>query len=224
MKIVSAFSSVGIGETLIHEQYPEAEWTAVEHERKIAEEYQRRFPAAEVIIGDAYEYVYQHANESDYCLCSPECQTHSKRTGVRKRDPVTPDYRLFDLIVFLRDEFHGKWWVENVNVPELRERTPRGVYLNVIERHLFWSNVRLVERERLPRRKFVYCGGYYKEQLQDTINWLGVQLSRRFRIRGNANPCQIYWEAYHPLTGLDCFRQFLYPVQTQLFPLMGKKT
>jgi len=218
MRILSAFSSVGIGETLIHEQYPEAEWTAIEYVKKIAEEYQRRFPAADVIVGDAYQYIYDHANEFDVILCSPECQTHSRRTAVRKRDPIVPDYRLFDLITFLNKNYKGKWWVENVNVPDLRENAPKNVYMSRIERHLFWSSVPLCQTICLPSRKWAYCGYYYPNQLQDAINWLGIQLSRKFYIRGNSNPSQIYWEAYHPLTGLDCFWQLFAPVQTVLFP------
>lgn len=218
MNVFSAFSSVGIGETLIHQYYPQFRYTAVEVVPKLAEEYARRFPGCQVLVGDAYEFVYDHCQDFHVICCSPECQTFSRRTGARKRDPILPDDRIFDLIDFLYKHFQGRWWVENVNTPYLRTQYKRGPFLARVERHLFWSNVPLVERARLPPRRFTYCGGHYPDQLKDTQEWLGVTLSKRFRIRGNANPCQVYWEAYHPLTGLDLFQQLLHPVQTTLNP------
>src|SRR5690606_22322754 len=98
----------------------EHEITAVEFDENIANVYKDLFPNDNVIVGDAHQYLLDHFKEFDFIWASPPCQTHSsfrQNIGVRFRgvEPVYPDMKLYQEIIFLQYNFDGKWVVENVN-------------------------------------------------------------------------------------------------------------
>jgi DNA (cytosine-5)-methyltransferase 1 len=124
--------------------------TAVELDPKIAAVYQELFPNDTVIVGDAHEYLKEHFNEFDFIWTSPPCQTHSsfrQNIGVRFRgvEPVYPDMKLYQEIIFLQHNFKGKWVVENVN-PYYTPLIDPNVEL---DRHKFWCNF------EIPKAEFV---------------------------------------------------------------------
>lgn len=132
------------------------EVTAVEFNEEIATIYKKLFPNDEVIIGDAHEYLLKHYKEYDFIWSSPPCQSHSSfRFNIcvrfRGTEPVYPDMKLYQEILFLRFHFKGKWVVENVK-PYYE---PLDKNFKLIQRHLFWSNfdIPIIEIEKDNIRK-----------------------------------------------------------------------
>ncbi len=119
---------------------------AVELDEELARLYQQRFPGDKVIVDDAHQYLLNHYREFDFIWSSPPCPTHSRarfwasKGGVH--NPVFPDMKLYEEILFLDNYFDGKWVVENV-VPfykPLLSATKLG-------RHLFWSNFNIPKKD-----------------------------------------------------------------------------
>lgn len=128
--------------------------TAVEYNDEIAEVYQDFYPDDTVIVTDAHEYLLEHFDEFDFIWTSPPCPTHSKlrknlsvETGA---DPVYPDLKLYEEILFLQGYFDGKWVVENVDpwYDPLIEPQKSG-------RHIFWANFDIPELESVEEIKNV---------------------------------------------------------------------
>lgn len=118
------------------------EVTAVEYDEELAKLYQERFPNDKVIVADAHQYLLNHYQEFDFIWSSPPCPTHSRARywgfGANGKNPVYPDMKLYQEVIFLDYHFKGKWVVENV-IPYYEPM------LNPIERdrHLYWTNFRL---------------------------------------------------------------------------------
>lgn len=138
MKILNLYCGIGGNRKLWGDEH---EVTAVEWDENIAAVYRDLFPHDTVIVGDAHEYLMKHFNDFDFIWSSPPCQTHSsfrQNIGVRFRgvEPVYPDMKLYQEIIFLQYNFNGKWVVENVN-PYYTPLIEPGVEL---DRHKFWCN------------------------------------------------------------------------------------
>jgi DNA (cytosine-5)-methyltransferase 1 len=147
MKILNLYSGIGGNRKLWGNEH---EVTAVELDSNIAAVYQNLFPNDNVIVGDAHEYLKEHFNEFDFIWTSPPCQTHSSmRQNIAVRfhgsEPVYPDMKLYQEIIFLQYNFKGKWVVENVN-PYYTPLIEPNVEL---DRHKFWCNF------DIPKAKFV---------------------------------------------------------------------
>ncbi|WP_163579082.1 DNA cytosine methyltransferase [Gracilibacillus saliphilus] len=145
MKILNLYSGIGGNRKLWGEEH---EITAVEMDENIAKVYQDLFPSDNVIIGDAHEYLKENFNEFDFIWSSPPCQSHSsfrQNIGVRYRGvkPVYPDMKLYEEIIFLQNNFEGKYVVENVR-PYYKTLIEPSIEL---DRHLFWSNVAIEPKE-----------------------------------------------------------------------------
>lgn len=218
MKILSAFSSVGIGETYIHHY---GNFTAIEIESKLANEYKIRFPNAEILIQDAYPYIYANYHKFDIILASPPCQSYSKLTQINSRQKTKPkpDERIFQLIQFLGENFNGIFIIENVNAKWLNENSLIWTPIKPVKigRHLFWSNKVIKNSFVYPTKNFRFdkqtdaegnltATQTYIKRLQD---WLGVKLSKNYYIRGNHDPGQIYREGIHPLLMKYIFDQIV---------------
>jgi DNA (cytosine-5)-methyltransferase 1 len=120
----------------------EIEVTAVEYDKDIAQEYQKRFPNDKVIITDAHQYLLDNYKDFDFIWSSPPCPSHSKiRITQKTREnfkAIYPDMKLYEEIIFLDNYFTGKYVVENVT-PYYEPLVPaqkRG-------RHLYWTNFTL---------------------------------------------------------------------------------
>lgn len=145
MKILNLYCGIGGNRKLWGNEH---EVTAVEFDENIAAVYKDLFPSDNVIIGDAHQYLLEHYNEFDFIWASPPCQTHSsfrQNIGVRFRgvEPVYPDMKLYQEIIFLQYNFKGKWVVENVN-PYYTPLIEPNVEL---DRHKFWCNFDIEKAE-----------------------------------------------------------------------------
>jgi len=116
--------------------------TAVELDQELAILYQDRFPNDKVIVADAHQYLLDHYKEFDFIWTSPPCPTHSRARywgiGANGKNPVYPDMKLYQEVIFLNYHFKGKFVVENV-IPYYEPM------LNPIKRgrHLYWTNFKL---------------------------------------------------------------------------------
>lgn len=145
MKILNLYCGIGGNRKLWGNEH---EITAVELNEDIAAVYNDLFPNDRLIIGDAHQYLLDHFQEFDFIWTSPPCPTHSsfrQNIGVRFRgvQPVYPDMKLYQEIIFLQYNFKGKWVVENVNpyyTPLVRPSVE-------LDRHLFWCNFDIEKAE-----------------------------------------------------------------------------
>ena len=94
------------------------------------------------MVADAHQYLLDHYQEFDFIWSSPPCPTHSRARywaiGANGKNPIFPDMKLYEEVIFLDYHFKGKWVVENVipyYEPMLNPKK-RG-------RHLYWTNFNL---------------------------------------------------------------------------------
>lgn len=139
MKILNLYCGIGGNRKLWGDEH---EITAVEMNEDIAAVYKDLFPNDNLIIGDAHQYLLDHYKEFDFIWTSPPCQTHSsfrQNIAVRFRgsEPVYPDMKLYQEIIFLQHNFNGNYIVENVR-PYYKPLIAPDIEL---DRHYFWSNM-----------------------------------------------------------------------------------
>lgn len=145
MKILNLFAGIGGNRKLWGIKH---KVTAVELNPEIAAIYQDFYPDDKVIIADAHEYLLKYFKEYDFIWSSPPCQSHSQyrhNVGVLGKafKPIMPDMTLYAQIIFLQTYFMGLFVVENV----------KSYYKPLIkptvccQRHLFWSNFNIEEKE-----------------------------------------------------------------------------
>jgi len=126
-------------------KWDNCEVTAVELDSELARLYKERFPNDIVIVADAHQYLLDHYKEFDFIWSSPPCPSHSRArywnssNYETKTEPIYPDLKLYEEILFLQHYYKtGKWVVENV-IPyyePLIQAKKRG-------RHLYWTNFNL---------------------------------------------------------------------------------
>lgn len=140
-KILNLYACLGGNRYKWDEVADNLEITAVELDPEAARLYKERFPKDEVIVADAHQYLLGHYKEFDFIWSSPPCPSHSRLQkinsgeGARKCEPIYPDMKLYEEIIFLQHFFKGKYCVENV-IPyyePLIAAQKRG-------RHLYWTN------------------------------------------------------------------------------------
>ena len=145
MKILNNYGGLGGNRKL----WPKGhEITMIENVPEIAKIYQDFFPKDKVIVADAHQYLLDHFKEFDFIWSSPPCPSHSSfRQNIcvrfRGTKAVYPDMMLYQEIIFLQNNFKGKWVVENVK-PYYKPLIEPTVEL---QRHLFWSNFPIKEKE-----------------------------------------------------------------------------
>ena len=137
-RVLNAYACLG-GNRLLWEN---CEVTAVELDPELARMYQERFPNDTVIVADAHQYLLDHYKEFDFIWSSPPCPSHSRARywgfGANGKNPIFPDMKLYQEIIFLEHHYKGKWCVENVT-PYYEPLIPA----QVRDRHLYWTNFRL---------------------------------------------------------------------------------
>lgn len=124
--------------------------TAVERDARVAAVYRSFFPTDAVVVGDAHEYLRQNYGRFDFIWSSPPCQSHSRLRHAgsfwkRGPEPIYPDLRLYEEILFLKHRARCRWVIENV-IPFYKPLLPG----TVIQRHLFWSNFSISKRQFEP--------------------------------------------------------------------------
>lgn len=162
IKVLNLYACLG-GNRYKWDEVADIEVTAVELDPELARLYQKRFPNDTVIIADAHQYLLDHYKEFDFIWSSPPCPTHSKArywgVGANGKNPVYPDFALYQEIVFLKNHFKGFFCVENVT-PYYKPLIPaikRG-------RHLYWTNFSL-PNVLSERKDYAVCRG--KGELKD---------------------------------------------------------
>ena len=141
IKVLNLYACLG-GNRFKWDEVADIAVTAVELDPELARMYQERFPNDTVIIADAHQHLIDHYKEFDFIWSSPPCPSHSKSRfwAYGKTNPVYPDMKLYEEIIFLQHHSleNQKWVVENVNgyYEPLVPATKRG-------RHLFWANFNL---------------------------------------------------------------------------------
>jgi len=139
-KVLNLYAGIGGNRKL----WEDVEVTAVEWDEEKAEVYRDHFPEDTVKVIDAHEYLRENHEEFEFIWASPPCPTHSKMRRMFHQDdnPVYPDMKLYQEILFLKHTYDGDWVVENVEpyYEPLIEGQKRG-------RHLFWSNFYIPETD-----------------------------------------------------------------------------
>ncbi len=138
MKILNLYAGIGGNRKLWGEGH---EITAIEFDENIAKIYKDLYPKDNVIVTDAHQFLLENFMNYDFIWASPPCQSHSSfRQNIcvrfRGTEPVYPDMKLYQEIIFLQHNFKGKFVVENVK-PYYETLIKPNIEL---ERHLFWSN------------------------------------------------------------------------------------
>lgn len=201
-KVLNLHAGVGGNSHL----WESCEVTAVEINEKIAAIYQKLNPTHTVIVGDAYEYLRLNFENFDFIWASPPCQKHSKMMkATRHKVADYPDFRLYEVIYFLKYFFKGKWVVENV-VPYYYDCLPLKESAK-IGRHLFWANFPIVAEEVKQPKGFITKSNLKgKQEMQD---WLGLHFEETVYYGKNHCPVQILRNCVHPKLGFQIFNNYL---------------
>jgi len=156
MRILNLYACLGGNRYKWNEVKDDIEVTAVEWDKELARLYQERFPNDKVIVTDAHQYLLDHYKEFDFIWSSPPCPSHSRArywnssNYETKTNPIYPDMKLYQEILFLQHYYKGKYVVENVTpyYEPLIQAKKKG-------RHLYWTNFNLPNS--LNERKFQLC-------------------------------------------------------------------
>jgi DNA (cytosine-5)-methyltransferase 1 len=135
-KVLNLYAGIGGNRKL----WKDVDVTAVEWDEDKAEVYRDHFPNDEVIVTDAHEYLLENHNDYDFIWASPPCPTHSQIRKItsgdgQQNDPVYPDMKLWQEVLFLEGYFSGYYTIENV-----RTWYDPLVEPQHIGRHYFWTN------------------------------------------------------------------------------------
>lgn len=143
MKVLNLYAGMGGNRKL----WQDVEVTAVENNEEIAAIYKQYFPYDTIIIGDAHEYLLHNFKKYDFVWSSIVCKSHSVArnwaTKGGRYEPMYPEMKLYEEIIFLEHFFDGLFVVENVDPyyePMIRPTVKLG-------RHLIWSNFRITQVE-----------------------------------------------------------------------------
>ncbi len=114
--------------------------TAVELQPDIANFYHHQNCDDRVVVADAHEFLLAEYQGFDFIWASTPCPTHSRARFWSAKggntNPVYPDLKLYEEILFLKHYFDGLWVVENVK-PYYEPLIPPSYSFG---RHLFWCN------------------------------------------------------------------------------------
>lgn len=198
MKVLNLYAGIGGNRKL----WEDVEVTAIEIDPKIAEIYQDIFPNDEVIVTDAHEYLLKHYNEFDFIWASPPCPSHSKARRAfavtrGQSEPLYPDMRLYQEILFLRGYCKTLYCVENVVSwydPLIRPQ--------LVGRHYFWANFFITDKD-VPSTKIGVLGATQEYW----IKRYGFDISK-YELKGIRKD-KLYKNCVDPNLGkhiLDCAR------------------
>ncbi len=195
IKILNTYAGIGGNRKLWGDEH---EITAVENDKDTANIYQEFYPNDIVIVGDAMDYIRHHYKEFDIIWASPPCPTHSRINTTMVGTGATPRFAemsLYQIIIFLKQWFKGKYIVENV-IPYYEPLIPA----KKIDRHLWWCNFNI--GNFTPTKKPNHETATVK-QLEEFYE---VDLSK-FKPKGKNTKLKMLRNMVHPETGkyvLDC--------------------
>lgn len=175
--------------------------TAIEFNQSVANAYKDLYPNDTVIVADAHQYLLEHYHEFDFIWASPPCQSHSRaRYIVAQSDyeqknvqPIYPDMKLWQEIIFLSNYAKCDWVVENV-IPFYKPLIQPSF---TIQRHHFWSN------------KFIFGNHFECDRIQSSNAFkeknYGINL-KKYRFQG-IEKRQVLRNCVKPELGLYVFQQ-----------------
>jgi len=150
-KVLNLYAGIGGN----RKRWEDVDVTAVEWDTDTSDVYRDHFPDDEVVEADAHEYLKEHYDEYDFIWASPPCPTHSEIRKIasgegEQNDPVYPDMRLYQEVLFLQGYFAGDWVVENVKpwYDPLIDPSYAG-------RHAFWSKHYIPDKD-VPTQDIEY--------------------------------------------------------------------
>lgn len=192
LKVLNLFSGIGGNRKL----WEGVDVVAVDNDKNVCKAYQYLYPSDTVICGDAFQYLYDHYQEFDFIWASPPCQSHTKLAHTNKKKvPLNPDKRLYEVIRFLQIHAKGEWIVENVK-PYYRPEIPP---TTVLGRHFIWGST------------FFFAGSVQhlpgmfqldrKAHLKTIQEYLGITLEQTIYLKNSHSPIQVYRNCVHPLLG-----------------------
>jgi DNA (cytosine-5)-methyltransferase 1 len=138
LRVLNLYAGIGGNRQL----WQDVQVTAVELNEKVANEYKRRFPNDNVIVGDAHNYLLHNFKNYDFIWGSPPCPKHSRTnyfTQYISKEPSYPDMKLWQEIIYLKQFCKNLWVIENV-IPYYEPFLPN---YTKIGRHLIWSNFKI---------------------------------------------------------------------------------
>lgn len=149
MKVLNLFAGLGgnrkFWDDVAREKGVSIEVTAVEFDPEIAKAYAKRYPNDNVIVGDAWDYAAKNYLDFDFIWASPPCQSHSRlnfcNNSRNEATRVLPDFRLYELISYLKTFCKRAFVIENV-VPYYEPLIKPSAEIG---RHYFWSSFALDE-------------------------------------------------------------------------------
>ena len=193
IKVLNLYAGIGGN----RKYWSNVEVTSVEINKEIAFVYKKFFPEDTVVVADAHRFLEENYMRYDFIWSSPPCPSHSQyryNVGVKAKgfNPVFPDMRLYEEIIFLKYYFSGMWVVENT----VSYYKPL-IQPQKISRHFFWANffIRPVKIEASKIRS--------KNKICELEDFLKIDLSR-FKLK---NKRQILRNCVNPVLGkhvLDC--------------------
>lgn len=186
MKVLNLYAGIGGNRKL----WNNCSVVAVEINESVAGVYAELFPADEVIVADAHEYLLRHYLEYDFVWTSPPCESHSV-LNYFQAEKRFPDMRLYEEIIFLQNFCKCAWVVENV----------RGYYKpliapSVFGRHFIWSNKFIMDLDYETKADLVW------DKNCDYVKRLGIDLKRRI---SGIRISKVYRNYMNPELGLRVF-------------------
>lgn len=194
MKVLNLYAGIGGN----RKKWSDVSVTAVEIENDIADIYKIQNQNDHVVVGDAHQYLLDHADEYDFIWSSPPCQTHSRMAkATRHKLKRYSDMSLYQEIIFLQHFFKGKWVVENVKPfyePLIKPTA-------ILGRHYFWSNFN-ISKFSIPDTPKGFIMSGTTESTQILKEWLGIHYDGNIYYKNNHCPGQVLRNCVHPNTGL----------------------
>lgn len=195
MRVLNLYAGIGGNRKL----WRDCSVVAVEANPDIAAVYSSLFPADEVVVGDAHDYLLNHVDEFDFIWSSPPCQSHSRMArATRHKRKRYIDLSLYEEIMFLQ-RYSSRFCVENVKP----FYTPLIAPTFTVGRHYFWASKALnIEDVPRPPNFINLCNLAGRSALQD---WLGIHFETVIYMPGNHCPAQVLRNAVHPKIGEEIF-------------------
>lgn len=198
MKILNLYAGIGGNRKLWHKDH---KITNVEINPQLCEQLRINFPNDTTIEHDAMDYLIQHYHKFDFIWASPPCQTHSRINRINSSKYHRHEYidpSLYQIIIFLQENFQGGYIVENV-IPYYGQAFSPTIY----GRHSFWSNYDIQCLNWTPTKQ-----NLFDLQLNDLQSKFQIFIEKNIYLNESHDPKQIFRNAVDPQLGNLLLQRF----------------